>query len=147
MEIGLDSKVLWYKLYLHSCIGTHHELLLSSVRYVDILSKHKTAQFLFNETRTMVYNLDTNELEIWFYRVDSKTIKIQFDSTNPQHSPYTTILRSLFSLKGTIHKQTTEINENVKNITFQYFPMIYLLLFGETTYCDAIYLPEKKGEE
>lgn len=147
MEIELESKVLWYKLYLHSCLGTKHELSLLSAKYVDIQSKHKSTQFLFNETRSMTYNLDTNELDIWFYRNENNNIKIQFDSTNPEHSPYITILRSLFSLKGTIYRQTTKINENVKSIYLHYYPMIYLLLFGETTYCDDIYLPEKKGEE
>lgn len=147
MEIGLDNKVLWYKVYLHSKVGTHHEVLISSYEYVDIQSKHKIAQFLFNETRDMKYNLDTNELEVWFYKTDKSSIKIQFDSANPEHSPYITILRSLFSLKGTTYKRTTEINENVKDLLLQYFPMIYLLLFGETTYCDDIYLPEKKREE
>lgn len=146
MEIGLDSKTLWYKVYLTSCIGTRHSLTLSSTRYVDIQSKHKRAQFLFNETKNMIYNLDTNELEIWFHSPEN-TIKIQFDSTNPKHSLYTPILRSLFSLKGTIHTQTSDINENIKDIDLRYFSIIYLILFGETTYCDDIYLNEKEEEE
>lgn len=146
MEIGLENKTLWYKLYLTSCIGTRHQLLLSSTRYVDIQSKHKRAQFLFNETRNMIYNLDTDELEIWFYRTETSTIKIQFDSTNPKHSPYIAILRNLFKLKGAVHTQPSPINENIKSISLHYFPMIYLLLFGEVTCCDDIYLPEKEGE-
>ena len=146
MEIRLDSKILRYNVELTSCIGTKHKIKLQAYKYVDIQREHKKAQFLFNETREMEYNLDTNELEIWFYKTDNNSIKIQFDSTNPKHSPYTTILRSLFKLHGTIYTQTSAINENVKNISLHYFPMIYLLLFGETTYCDNIYLPEKEGE-
>ena len=146
MEIKLETKVLWYHIDLTSCIGTKHELSLSSSKYVDIQRQHKRAQFLFNETRNMIYNLDTNELEIWFYRTDNNNIKIQFDSTNPEHSPYVAVLRDLFRLKGTVHTQTTDINENVKRIYLHYFPTIYLMLFEETTYCDDIYLPEKEGE-
>lgn len=146
MEIRLDNKTLWYSIELTSCIGTKHKTKLQANKYVDISRRHKRSQFLFNETRNMRYNLDTNELEIWFYKIDNNSIKIQFDSTKPEHSPYTTILRSLFKLHGTIYTQTSAINENVKDISLHYFPMIYLLLFGETTYCDDVYLPEKEGE-
>lgn len=146
MEIRLDSKVLKYQITLTSCLGTKHNIILSAYKYVDVRREYKTAQFLFNETREMEYNLETNELKIMFYKNENDSIILQFDSTNPKHSPYTTILRSLYKLHGTIYTKTSAINENVKDISLHYFPMIYLLLFGETTYCDDIYLPEKEGE-
>ena len=64
MEINLETKVLWYSIELTSCIGTKHKIKLQASKYVDIAQQHKRTQFLLNETRNIMYNLETNELEI-----------------------------------------------------------------------------------
>ena len=146
MEINLETKVLWYSIELTSCIGTKHKIKLQASKYVDISQQHKRTQFLLNETRNIMYNLETNELEIWYYGDKDNDIKIQFDSSKNEYRLITLFLRSLFEFKGYTNTQTEAIDKKIKRVSSHYFPTIYLLLFGETTYCDDIYLPEREGE-
>lgn len=81
-----------------------------------------------------------------YYGDKDNNIKIQFDSSKNEHRLITLFLRSLFEFKGYMNTQTEAIDKKIKRVSSNYFPTIYLLLFGETTYCDDIYLPEKEGE-
>lgn len=141
MKIELESKRLFYKITLKTVFNDEVTINLNTIKEIDLTQKHKTAQFLINETRAMFYNFETNELLIWFYGENKNEIRIQLDRHDSEKYNYILFLRSLFVIKG-YSDSGMDSNPDVKKLFNLYHSVIYAVLFSEHTCCDDVCLDE-----
>lgn len=141
MKIELESKRLFYKITLKTVFNDEVTINLNTIKEIDLTQKHKTAQFLINETRAMFYNFETNELLIWFYGENKNEIRIQLDRHDSEKYNYTLFLRSLFIIKGYSDSEM-DSNPDVKKLFNLYHSVIYAVLFSEHTCYDNVCLDE-----
>ena len=145
MKIELESKRLFYKITLKTVFNDEVTINLNTIKDIDLTQKHKTAQFLINETRAMFYNFETNELLIWFYGENKNEIRIQLDRHDSVKYNYILFLRSLFITKGHPAPEMYS-NPDIKKLYNLYHHIIYAVLFDEHTYCEDIFIKENKTQ-